>query len=187
MTAAPRIAGTLFLVLLPFAPLASGAELTGTLVVFPPPLEARFRSDYGVDEEGVLREAIDAALERALAPLALPRPLGAHVTVENVAPTRPTRAQLDANPSLSPVKSKHLGGAALSAELRDRDGHLITTVKYQYFAPTVPSGSPAQDPWADARLAIEGFAARIAAACAAPSASWSQAGPRAATAAADPR
>jgi len=37
-----------------FAPRAGAGELSGTLVVFPAPLEARFRDDYGVDEEGVL-------------------------------------------------------------------------------------------------------------------------------------
>jgi hypothetical protein len=185
MTAAP--ARTVLAALLLLTPLARAAELTGTLVVFPPRLEARFEHDYGVDEEGVLREAIREALARALAPLALPRPLGAHVTVENVVPTRPTRAQLDANPSLDGFRSKSVGGASLSAELRDRDGHLVTTVKYQYFAQSLASGSPVPEPWADARLAIDGFAARVAAACSAPSASWAEAGPRAATVAADPR
>jgi len=150
-----------------FAPRAGAGELSGTLVVFPAPLEARFRDDYGVDEEGVLRAAIVAAVARALAPVALPRPLGAHITVEDVAPTRPTRAQMDANPGLSDIRSKSLGGAAFTAEVRDGAGHLVTKVSYDYFAPTVATGSPARDTWADARVAIEGFAARLAAACAA--------------------
>jgi hypothetical protein len=158
---------TVLTALLLLAPLARGGELSGALVVFPPRLEARFKYDYGVDEEGVLREAIRVALARALAGVALPRPLGAHITLENVAPTRPTRAQLDANPSLSDLRSKYLGGAALTAELRDGEGRLFAAVSYDYFAPTVPAGSPAQDPWADARLAIEGFATRLATACAA--------------------
>jgi len=169
MTSASRLTLAALAALLPaLLPGARAGELSGALVVFPQRLEARFKDDYGVDEEGVLRAAIVSALTRALAPLALPRPLGAHITVENVAPTRPTRAQMAANPSLDDLRSKSLGGAALTAELRDAQGQLVTTVSYRYFAPTLAAGSPAQDPWADARLAIEGFAQRLAAAVSAP-------------------
>jgi hypothetical protein len=165
MERARRLTLAALAALLPaLAPGARAGELSGALVVFPSPLEARFKDDYGVDEEGVLRAAIASALSRALAPVALKQPLGAHITVEDVAPTRPTRAQLDANLSLDQLRSKSLGGAALTAQLRDAQGQLVTTVSYRYFAPTITTGSPAQDPWADARLAIEGFAKRLAAA-----------------------
>ena len=165
MTSASRLTLAALAALLPaLLPGARAGELSGALVVFPQRLEARFKDDYGVDEEGVLRAAIVTAVSRALAPVALPRPLGAHITVENVAPTRPTRAQAFANPGLDDLRSKSLGGAALTAELRDAQGHLVTTVSYRYFAPTLASGSVAYDPWADARLAIDGFAARLAAA-----------------------
>ncbi|HEX4388575.1 MAG TPA: hypothetical protein VH109_08110 [Steroidobacteraceae bacterium] len=160
--------GALTGALLGLAPGAFAGQLSGTLVVFAPRVEARFKEDYGVDEEGALREAIVSALSRALAPVTLPRPLGARISVENVLPTRPTRAQTDANPGMSDLRSKYRGGAALTAELRDAQGNLVSTVRYDYFAPTVPAGSPAHDPWADARLAIDGLAARLAAACAAP-------------------
>jgi hypothetical protein len=163
MSTARRLTLVALAALVPaLAPGARAGELSGALVVFPPRLEARFKDDYGVDEEGVLRAAIVTAVSRALAPVALPRPLGAHITVENVAPTRPTRAQMDANPSLSDLRSESLGGAALTAELRDAQGQLVTTVSYRYFAPTLATGSPVHDPWADARLAIAGFAARLA-------------------------
>jgi hypothetical protein len=36
---------------------------------------------------------------------------------------------------------------------------------YRYFAPTIDVGSVARDPWADARLAIDGFAGKLATAC----------------------
>lgn len=93
--------GALTGALLGFVPGRSAGQLSGTLVVFPPRLEARFRDDYGVDEQGVLREAIVAALARALAPVTLPRPLGARILIENVLPTRPTRAQTDADPGMA--------------------------------------------------------------------------------------
>jgi len=38
-------------------------------------------------------------------------------------------------------------------------------VSYRYFAPAITVGSPSRDPWADARLAIDGFAGKLADAC----------------------
>ena len=163
MRAARRPAATVLAVLLLLAPPARGGELSGVLIVFPPRLEARFTDVYGADEEGVLRAAIISAVTRTLEPLHLARPLGARISVDDVAPTRPTRAMMNANPSLSDTRSKFHGGAALTAELRDARGTLIETLRYERYPPTVASGSPAQDPWADARLAIEGFAAQLAA------------------------
>lgn len=162
MRAARRLAAPVLAVLL-LAPLARGEALSGVLIVFPPRLEARFKDVYGADEEGVLRAAIMSAVTRALEGVHPARPLGARISVDDVAPTRPTRAMMDANPSLSDTRSKFHGGAALTAELRDAQGSLIETLHYDRYPPTVASGSPAQDPWADARLAIEGFAAQLAA------------------------
>jgi hypothetical protein len=87
------------------------------------------------------------------------------VTVEDLAPTRLTRKQLADNPSLDVVRSKSLGGAELKGEVRDAERRLLTTVSYRYFAPTLPLGSASRDPWADARLAIDGFAGKLADAC----------------------
>ena len=55
-------------------------------------------------------------------------------------------------------------GAELKGEVRDAQQHLLTTVSYRYFAPDITAASPARDPWADARVAIDGFAAKLAAA-----------------------
>jgi len=67
----------------------------------------------------------------------VPTGVGVNVTVEALAPTRLTRAQQ----------------------------HVLTTASYRYFAPTITAGSGARDPWADARLAIDGFAGKLAAVC----------------------
>ena len=82
-----------------------------------------------------------------------------------LAPTRLTRAQLADNPSLDVLHSKSLGGAELKGEVLDAQQHVLTTVSYRYFAPTITLGSLARDPWADARLAIDGFARKLATAC----------------------
>jgi len=147
--------------------LASGvpaAELGVTGIDFVPAVNAKLEKDFGEAEAGTLRKAIRAAVARdnncrgAAA-------VGVNVTVEDLAPTRPTRKQLNDNPSLDVVHSKSLGGAELRGEVLDAQQRVLTTVSYRYFAPTIAIGSVSRDPWADARLAIDGFAQKLASAC----------------------
>jgi len=143
---------------LPAEPLA----VTG--VDFAPAVNAKW-PEYGAAEAATLRKAIRAAVAREKNCGAVPAGIGVIVTVEDLAPSRLTREQLAANPSLDVVHSKSLGGAELKGELLDARQHVLTTVSYRWFAPTIDVGSAARDPWADARLAIEGFAGRLATAC----------------------
>jgi hypothetical protein len=143
---------------LPAAPLA----VTG--IDFAPPVNAKW-PEYGKAEAATLRKAIRAAVARERQCSTVPEGVGVNVTVEDLAPSRLTRGQLADNPSLDVVHSKSLGGAELKGEVLDAQQHVLTTVSYRYFAPTITVGSVARDPWADARLAIDGFAGKLAAAC----------------------
>jgi hypothetical protein len=69
------------------------------------------------------------------------------------------------DPAVDAVRTKYLGGAELIGYVRDANRHLLATVSYRHFAPTLVQGSASLDPWADARLAIDQFAAKLAAAC----------------------
>ena len=57
----------------------------------------------------------------------MPTGVGVNVTVEALAPTRLTRAQLADNPSLDVVHSKSLGGAELKGEVLDAQQHMLTS------------------------------------------------------------
>jgi len=129
------------------------------------PAAAAHMPDYGESEQATLESAITTAVSRAMRSVPLAAGLTIHVTLKDVAPSRPTRAQLLANPSWDPVHTHFLGGAELAGEVRDASGHVLTTVSHRYFPPTLRLGSPAFDPWADARLAIDQFAHKVAAAC----------------------
>jgi hypothetical protein len=142
----------------------AAAELAVTGIDFAPAVNARLE-DYGEAEAATLREAIRTALARERECAGVPSGTGITVTVEDLAPTRLTRKQLADNPSLDAVRSKSLGGAELKGEVRDAQQRLLATVSYRYFAPTLPLGSVSIDPWADARLAIDGFAGKLADAC----------------------
>ena len=121
--------------------------------------------EYGEAEAATLRKAIRAAVAGEKACSAVPTGVGINVTVEDLAPSRLTRQQLADNPSLDVVHSKSLGGAELKGEVLDAQQRLLTSVSYRYFAPTITVGSVARDPWADARLAIDGFAGKLASVC----------------------
>jgi hypothetical protein len=146
------------------APGLLATELAVTGIDFAPNVSAKLQ-DYGEAEAATLREAIRAAVAREKECSALPAGAGVNVTVDDLAPSRLTRKQLADNPSLDVVHSKSLGGAELKGEVRDAQQHVLTTVSYRYFAPTITVGSVARDPWADARLAIDGFAGKLATAC----------------------
>ena len=133
-------------------------------VAFAPAVADRM-AVYGEGERATLESAIDTALARATRAAPLPAGLTIQVTIEELAPSHPTREQLMANPAVDPIRSHSLGGAQLAGAVRDASGHVLTTVTHRYFAPTLGLGSASKDPWADARLAIDQFALKLAAAC----------------------
>ena len=151
------------------APVWSAAPSVATFptasVDFAPAVVANFRDRYGADETEVVRSAIVTAVSRETRGLALPAGATVTVKVRDIAPTRPTRQQQAADPAGDPTRSKFLGGADLSGEVRDSQGHVLVNLMYRYYPPTIGMGSVAFDPWADARLAIDQFAVKLAAAC----------------------
>jgi hypothetical protein len=131
-------------------------------VAFDPAVTASFQRDYGAKEADVLRSAILTALAKEERHDAIPEGLTLTVTVRQVMPTHPTMKQQLDNPSLSPVRTRYLGGADLVGELRDSNQQVLATVAYSNFADVLAAGSISVDPWADARVAIDMFAAKLA-------------------------
>src|ERR1700747_2030053 len=123
----------------------SAAELGVTGIDFAPAVHSKLQEDYGEAEVATLRTAIRRALGREKECSGVPAAKGVNVTVEDLAPTRPTRKELSDNPSLDVVRSKSLGGAALKGEVLDAQQHVLTTVSYRYFAPTLTIGSVSRD------------------------------------------
>jgi hypothetical protein len=134
-----------------------------TSVDFAPAVTAQLRRDFGVNEADVLRSAILAALAKAESHEAIPDGVTLKVTVRELLPTHPTMKQQLDNPSLSPTRTRYLGGADLVGELRDSKQQVLATVDYRNFADVLPAGSPSLDPWADARQSIDAFAVKFAA------------------------
>lgn len=143
---------------------AGRAAQSPATVTFAPAVADRMAA-YGQGERAALASAIDTAVARATRKAPLPQGLTIQVTVEDLAPSHPTREQLMANPSLDPTWSQSLGGAQLAGVVRDASGHILITVTHRYVAPTLGLGSASKDPWADARIAIDQFALKLAAAC----------------------
>jgi len=145
------------------ARLAFATESPATTVSFDPGVTAALEKTYGAKEADVLRSAILAALAKQEQRAAPPGDLTLKVTVRQLRPSHPTMKQQLDDPSLSPARTHYLGGADLVGELIDSNQHVLANVDYRDFADVLPAGSPSLDPWADARLAIDGFAAKLAA------------------------
>ena len=143
---------------------APPGQLPEVSVEFAPRAHAQLQR-YGADEAGVLRAAILAAVSRATGRVRIARRLTVTVTVQDLAPTRPTRKELADDPALDPVSSRFQGGAELTGEVRDPEQRVLATISHRRFPATLELGSASLDPWADARLAIDEFAHRLAAAC----------------------
>lgn len=124
-------------VILAQAVFAEGSPQTS--VEFAPAVTAHLQRDFGVSEAGVLRSAIVAALAKAERHEALPEGLTLKVTVRELLPTHPTMKQQLDNPSLSPARTRYLGGADLVGELRDSKQQVLLSVDYRNFA-DVPGG-----------------------------------------------
>jgi len=150
--------------------LAAVAAAPTVQLTFAPHVLQELNDRFGTDQEQVLREQLLQALEPQLSRAGLPPGASVLVTLEQVQPTHPTPRQSADNPSLDPFATKFLGGAKLRGIIQDADGHALVTVPYSHYAQTLRLGSASKDPWADARLAFEGFASRLAAALPAPTA-----------------
>jgi hypothetical protein len=120
---------------------------------------------YGEEEGTVLRTAILTAVSRELGQVAAPSGLAITAVVQDLAPTHPTREQLTDDPAMDVARTKFIGGAELTGAVRDAGGRVLATVHYRHFPPNLELGSASLDPWADARLAIDQFAAKLAVAC----------------------
>jgi hypothetical protein len=146
------------------APGVFAATSQEATVDFDPAVTALLQKTYGSHEAGVLRSAIQAALASRERGNALPDGLTLKVTVHRIAPTHPTMKQQLDDPSLSPARTRYLGGAALVGEIRDPKQQVLATVDYSNFVGVLPEGAPSLDPWADARVTISTFASKLAAA-----------------------
>jgi hypothetical protein len=135
-----------------------------TTVEFAPRVAGELQR-YGAEEGTVLRKAILEAVSRETGRVATPPGLAITVVVQDVAPSHPTRAQSSDDPATDVAKTRFIGGAELTGTVRDAGGRVLATVHYLHFPPNLELGSASLDPWADARLAIEQFAARLADAC----------------------
>jgi hypothetical protein len=149
IAALAALAGAAFL-----TALAAAGQPPAATVDFAPAVSARMHD--------TLRSAIVAAVARETRRIDLPAGAVISVTVRDVAPTHPTRRQLADEPAMDAARTHYRGGAELVGEVRDANRQLLATVTYRHFAPTLVEGSASLDPWADARLAIDGFAAKLA-------------------------
>lgn len=81
------------------------------------------------------------------------------VTLEDADPNRPTFAQMRGNPSLD-YRSHSVGGAEISAELRDAAGNVVATYHYEWTSNDIRFAAHAGT-WTDATRVFDRFARQL--------------------------
>lgn len=147
-----------------FNPAAAQNAAAPVTVVISEPLQKALAANYGQEEAAVLQQTVNDSLMQAMkrAGLAQRPELRSEVLISDARPSHPTRHQQSKNPSIDPVRSISLGGATLSAVLRDAAGHELDRVSYDHYASSLAEASASLDPWSDARLTINRFADQVA-------------------------
>lgn len=145
---------------------AAPAGRVSVAVAFSPRVETKLRERFGPKEADVLRDAVTRAVGDSLAQPtaagAAARALAVDVEITDLEPTHPTRAQSAESPGLDPHLSRSLGGAAMTGIVHDADGTVLARLAVSRFAPDLSQISASGDAWADARLAIQLFASKLA-------------------------
>jgi len=117
----------------------------------------------------VLRARIEAAMKGVCEETgAAFKEISVVVEIEDIAPSHPTREQLNADPALAAGKTGYLGGADLLGAVLDEVnlGQIVREMHHRYFAPSLKRRSPSPDTWADANVAIDQLAVIMAKECA---------------------
>jgi hypothetical protein len=159
-----QLRGAIALTGLIAATTAIAADLPIT-VTLAPALAERLDTSLGIEEGPVLQRIVTEAVARAVTPDRCRDTARIDITLAEAEPTHPTRRQLIDQPGLDFLRSKSIGGAALSAKIFNADGKVIDTVSYRRYPPTIQWASEAAETWSDARLAIDNFATKLAADC----------------------
>jgi hypothetical protein len=147
------------------APLFADAAVAIAPVKISVPLQKALQDQYGESEAAVLQSAVAERLARSLksagASVSDSAQQRIEISIDDAKPSHPTRFQIQKNPSLDPLRSRSLGGARLHAVLKGAAGKVLDQVEYHDYAMSFQEASPSGDAWADARVAIERFAAQV--------------------------
>jgi hypothetical protein len=134
-------------------------------VVISPKLSEELDRTYGVDEVAALQQLAVKAIGATPPNGRCGAAQRVDVVIEDAAPTHPTPRQLSEQPQMDFLRSKSLGGATLRAALLSADGRVVASVDHRHYAQDLRLTSRAADAWADANIAFEQLADKIAGAC----------------------
>jgi hypothetical protein len=151
---------------LAFAQTAAAAPVSLAPVTLSAPLQEDIDERLGAREGIYLqREVADAvaeAISAAGGEIANNAPLTIEIEIVDADPNRPTFDQLGKPPYLDYYGSVSIGGAELHAVLRGADGAVVSEVTHRRYGTHLDQFSYAASTWSDARRAIRQFAAKVA-------------------------
>lgn len=162
----PTLGGAFLTVAVAVAQIASAASRVDIApVTFSATLMTRLHDSLGNDEIPALQQLVTDAVHKQMASDACGNAISIQIQLEDATPTHPTRSQMLNDPSLDFLHSRSVGGAELTGRLIGADGRPVATVTYRRYAQDIHTISMAADSWADARITVDQFAAKLMGEC----------------------
>ncbi|HEX9140290.1 MAG TPA: hypothetical protein VF848_10890 [Steroidobacteraceae bacterium] len=149
--------------LVALASIGFAGESAAVPVTLSPRLQSTLQDIYGAEEGPKLRNYVGDAIGKALNRANGGCKLNLEVVIDDAMPSHPTPKQQSA--AVDPVRSRSLGGAALTGRIFSSSGQELATVNYKNYPPDFTWMSRAFDPWADAHVAMDVFSDQLVSAC----------------------
>jgi hypothetical protein len=137
------------------APVTLSAELQEDL-------EERLGTREGIYLQREVTDAVAEALGSAGAEIVNSAPVTIEIEIVDADPNRPTFDQLGKPPYISYFGSISIGGAELRAMLRGQDGAVLSEVTHRRYDTHLDQFSYGAATWSGARRSIRQFAAKVA-------------------------
>jgi hypothetical protein len=132
-------------------------------VSYSPQFQTALTRDYGTREGDYLRrdveQSVRAAIERRHVST---NGITIEVSIVDARPNSPTMQQLAHRPGLDPILSFSVGGAELTAVLRNANGQQVAEVRHRKFNYSIDDVYPPTSTWHEAQYAIDQFAEKVA-------------------------
>jgi hypothetical protein len=159
-------AGFVTVAALSFAGAASAQEVSLREISYSPQFQTAVTDEYGVREGEYLRSNVEHSVRSALVRRGLTLGAGAPISIEvaivDARPNAPTMLQLVHEPALDPMLSYSVGGAELTAVLRNASGQQVAEVRHKRYNSSIVEVMPPTGIWQEAHRAIDQFAEKVA-------------------------
>jgi hypothetical protein len=157
-------AGFVAVAALSFAGAASAQDVSLREISYSPQFQTALTNEYGAQEGESLRSNVEHSVRNALARRGIAANSGItiEIAIVDARPNAPTTQQVVNTPGLDQMLSFSIGGAELTAVLRNASGQQVAEVHHKQYDSSIVDVMPPTAIWQEAHRAIDRFAEKVA-------------------------